>query len=106
MNLSWIFFKVLPTICMYSSIFQDPSTRAWMTTLVKEQKRREMSTMSHGGGTTTTTTDLASPDWDSHDDMYLVCVHNVSPDQPYTILRAPHSSTAQDIITQVRYLLT
>ena len=33
--------------------------------------------------------------------MFLVCVYNVSPDQPYTIFKAPTTSTAQDIITQV-----
>ena len=32
---------------------------------------------------------------------FLVCVHNVSDAQPYAILRAPVSSTAQDIIVQV-----
>lgn len=31
---------------------------------------------------------------------FLVCVYNVAPDQPYTIFKAPTSSTAQDIITQ------
>lgn len=32
---------------------------------------------------------------------FLVCIHNISDDQPYAILRAPVSSTAQDIIAQV-----
>ena len=71
---------------------QDPSTRAWMTTLVKEQKRREMSTSSDPANS-------VSLEWDAQE-MYLVCIYNVSPDLPYTILRAPHSSTALDIITQ------
>lgn len=45
---------------------------------------------------------LPSGDWDCHSQqMFLVCVFNVSEDQPYTILQAPCSSTAQDIITQV-----
>ena len=37
--------------------------------------------------------------------MFVVCVYNVSPDQPYTVFKAPVSSTAQDIITQVGYRL-
>ena len=54
--------------------------------------------MGGGGGTDM----LQSGDWDSHlQQMFLVCVFNVSEDQPYTILQAPSSSTAQDIITQV-----
>lgn len=40
-------------------------------------------------------------DWEGEEHMFLVCVFNVSPDQPYTIFKAPVSSTAQDIITQV-----
>jgi len=41
-----------------------------------------------------------SPDSDSP--VFLVCVHNVSADQPYVILQAPVCSTAQDIVAQVR----
>lgn len=33
--------------------------------------------------------------------MFLVCVYNVSSDQPYTVFKAPCSSTALDVITQV-----
>ena len=40
-------------------------------------------------------------DWEGEDHMFLVCVFNVSPDQPYTIFKAQVTSTAQDIITQV-----
>ena len=36
-------------------------------------------------------------------DTFLVCVHNVSEDQPYAILRASVSSTATDIIKQVGF---
>ena len=43
----------------------------------------------------------SSGDWDKEEHMFLVCVYNVSPDQPYTIFKAPISSTSQDIITQV-----
>lgn len=51
-------------------------------------------------------TDEESSVWDSEENMFLVCVYNVSPDQPYTVFKAPVSSTAQDIITQVRYIFT
>lgn len=36
------------------------------------------------------------------DDMFLVQVHEVSPEQPHTVIKAPRYSTAQDIIQQVR----
>lgn len=34
-------------------------------------------------------------------DTFLVCVHNVCDNQPYVILRANISSTANDIIRKV-----
>ncbi|XP_026171257.1 1-phosphatidylinositol 4,5-bisphosphate phosphodiesterase epsilon-1 isoform X3 [Mastacembelus armatus] len=34
------------------------------------------------------------------DDMFLVQVHEVSPEQPHTVIKAPRYSTAQDIIQQ------
>ncbi|XP_016412903.1 1-phosphatidylinositol 4,5-bisphosphate phosphodiesterase epsilon-1 isoform X1 [Sinocyclocheilus rhinocerous] len=34
------------------------------------------------------------------DDMFLVQVHDVSPEQPHTVIKAPRYSTAQDIIQQ------
>jgi hypothetical protein len=52
-----------------------------------------------------TDSSLDTTAWDVADDqMFLVCVYNVSKDQPYTIFKAPVSSTAQDIITQVWFL--
>ena len=39
--------------------------------------------------------------WEAQEKMFLVCVYNVSPDQPYTVFKAPCSSTALDVITQV-----
>ncbi|KAH9518381.1 Phospholipase C [Bulinus truncatus] len=64
----------------------DPSSRAWMTTMLKEQKRQME--------------EFNTTDWEGEEHMFLVCVFNVSPDQPYTIFKAPVTSTAQDIITQ------
>lgn len=35
------------------------------------------------------------------DEMFFVQVHEVSPEQPHTVIKAPRYSTAQDIIQQV-----
>lgn len=35
------------------------------------------------------------------DEMFLVQVHEVSPEQPHTVIKAPRYSTAQDVIQQV-----
>ncbi|XP_022238999.1 1-phosphatidylinositol 4,5-bisphosphate phosphodiesterase epsilon-1-like [Limulus polyphemus] len=73
----------------------DPSTRAWVTTIrstsCKEvlQRRQESETSCD-----------ELQDWGGEEETFLVCVYNVSPDQPYAILRAPVTSTAQDIIAQ------
>ncbi|XP_037802088.1 1-phosphatidylinositol 4,5-bisphosphate phosphodiesterase epsilon-1-like isoform X2 [Penaeus monodon] len=71
----------------------DPSTRAWLTTIMstasKEKRKRntegDMSEEAKG--------------WEEEDN-FLVCVYNVSAQIPYTILKAPTSSTAQDILAQ------
>ena len=39
------------------------------------------------------------------EDMFFVQVHEVSPEQPHTVIKAPRYSTAQDIIQQVRTLM-
>ena len=36
-------------------------------------------------------------------DMFFVQVHEVSPEQPHTVIKAPRYSTAQDIIQQVSH---
>lgn len=36
------------------------------------------------------------------DDMFFIQIHEVSPEQPHTVIKAPRYSTAQDIIQQVR----
>lgn len=36
------------------------------------------------------------------EDAFFVQVHDVSPEQPRTVIKAPRYSTAQDIIQQVR----
>lgn len=35
------------------------------------------------------------------EEMFFVQVHDVSPEQPHTVIKAPRYSTAQDIIQQV-----
>ncbi|XP_052770885.1 1-phosphatidylinositol 4,5-bisphosphate phosphodiesterase epsilon-1-like [Mya arenaria] len=72
-------------------ISTDPSSRAWVTSMLAKENRRKFEGGVGGSG---------SGDWDRDEHMFLVCVYNVSPDQPYTIFKAPISSTAQDIITQ------
>lgn len=41
----------------------------------------------------------------AEDDMFFVQVHEVSPEQPHTVIKALRYSTAQDIIQQVRRVL-
>lgn len=38
----------------------------------------------------------------AEEDVFLVQIHEVSPEQPHTVIKAPRYSTAQDIIQQVR----
>ncbi|XP_035226303.1 1-phosphatidylinositol 4,5-bisphosphate phosphodiesterase epsilon-1-like isoform X2 [Stegodyphus dumicola] len=68
----------------------DPSTRAWITTIRgtinKEKRSKDM-----GGG-------LCG--WTDGEEAFLVCIYNVAPDQPYAILKAPITSTSQDIVQQ------
>lgn len=76
----------------------DPSTRAWMTTIrtaynQKEKQKRQDTDLSGG-------TELNSAWNDDTEDTFLVCIYNVSPDQPYAILKAPTCSSSQDIIAQ------
>ncbi|XP_076030317.1 1-phosphatidylinositol 4,5-bisphosphate phosphodiesterase epsilon-1-like isoform X2 [Oratosquilla oratoria] len=75
----------------------DPSTRAWLTTIMstasKEKRKKATGEAdSPSGGD-------EAQGWEEEDN-FLVCVYNVSAQIPYTILKAPASSTAQDIIAQ------
>lgn len=72
----------------------DPSTRAWMTTIRSASANKERSESAEN---------RIINDWqDKRDDeeIFLVCIYNVSKDQPYTILKASIPSTALDIISQ------
>jgi phosphatidylinositol phospholipase C epsilon len=99
-------------------VSDDPSTRAWMSTIKAATMRKEkmirasqQQLLDSSGETTITTTNESSsreseysfsPWNDDLIDNFLVCVYNVSPDQPYTILKATTTSTAQEIIQRVR----
>ncbi|XP_052101648.1 1-phosphatidylinositol 4,5-bisphosphate phosphodiesterase epsilon-1-like isoform X3 [Mytilus californianus] len=68
-------------------VSDDPSSRAWITTMLSRERQRIKC-------------ENDAADWESVEQVFIVCVYNVAPDQPYTIFKAPISSTAQDIITQ------
>ncbi|XP_055387765.1 1-phosphatidylinositol 4,5-bisphosphate phosphodiesterase epsilon-1-like [Condylostylus longicornis] len=64
-------------------IRDDPSSRAYITSIRSVSKRRSMG----AGGV-------------SDDEPFLVCIYNVSADIPYTIFQVAIGSTAQDVIAQ------
>lgn len=75
----------------------DPSTRAWMTSIrVTNKERAKRQDQSAAGN------DEIIADWqeEHENETFLVCIYNVSNDQPYTILKSSVKSTSQDIITQ------
>lgn len=78
-------------------VADDPSSRAWMSTIKAATIRKErlLSRQDSDGLDEFTS-------WnDDPMDNFLVCIYNVSPDQPYAILKASVSSTANDIIQRV-----
>lgn len=98
----------------------DPSTRAWMSTIkaanvLKERKlARQISEGTSSNDSTCNTASAVSSSTEHNNDgnkfsswsddfldNFLVCIYNVSPDQPYTILKASTHSTAQEIIQRV-----
>ncbi|CAJ0572763.1 unnamed protein product, partial [Mesorhabditis spiculigera] len=106
----------------------DPSSRAWITSIIKsggssggaspnpglsERKSYEgigmkspSSSQLHAKSVEVEADTLEQPSslnprGRSMGDTFLVCVHNVSDDQPYAILRASINSTATDVIKQV-----
>lgn len=74
---------------MIKKTSNDPSTRAWLTTIMSTASKRDSDCNS----------DEDAKGWEEETN-FLVCVHNVSTQIPYTILKAPMSSTAQDILAQ------
>lgn len=80
-------------------VSDDPSTRAWMSTIKAAAMRKDM--IMRKGEEHNSPADHFSSWNDDHFDNFLVCIYNVSPDQPYTILKASTTSTAQEIIQRV-----
>lgn len=66
----------------------DPSSRAWLTSVRNTFERQRPDN---------TTPDLSSLE---NVENFLVCIHNVSQDIPYAILRVPMKATAQDVLAQ------
>ncbi|KHJ91934.1 hypothetical protein OESDEN_08188 [Oesophagostomum dentatum] len=105
---------------------KDPSSRAWITSIIKSgtatganspnigarTEEQSISTHStHTEGRSQHSDSCSDPLYlgeagansraRSMGDTFLVCIHKVSEDQPYAILRASIHSTATDIIKQV-----
>lgn len=78
----------------------DPSTRAWMTTIRSSSANKERNRRQDQGCSRTNEEIIADWEDETENETFLVCIFNVSEDQPYTILKASVASSAQDIITQ------
>lgn len=74
-------------------IGDDPSSRAWLSSIRSVSERRSLSAEAAHGEPTST------PLWDDTE-SFLVCICNVSPDIPYAILKVPVNATAQDVLAQ------
>ncbi|KAJ9590133.1 hypothetical protein L9F63_016745 [Diploptera punctata] len=86
----------------------DPSSRAWLSSIRSTAGRERRSMPSCMGGEMTTvgaTSESLQQEqqqlrtWEEAD-TFLVCVYNVSPEIPYAILKVPLSSCAQDVLAQ------
>lgn len=83
---------------IFKRIGNDPSSRAWLTSIRSVSERRSICAGAEEGGRSNSGEDGTSS-WDD-DDTFLVCIYNVSPDIPYAILKVPISATAQDVLAQ------
>lgn len=68
----------------------DPSSRAWLSSIRSVSNREREARESEGSITST---------WDETD-TFLVCIYNVSPEIPYAILKVPLNACAQDVLAQ------
>lgn len=84
---------------IFKKIGNDPSSRAWLTSIRSVSERRAMFNTNEENASNSGASNEASTSWDD-DDTFLVCVYNVSPDIPYAILKAPINATAQDVLAQ------
>lgn len=81
-------------------IADDPSTRAWMTSIRSSSANKERQEKRQDQNYVPSEEIVAGWEDEPENETFLVCIYNVSHDQPYTILKASNASTAQDIITQ------
>ncbi|XP_021709977.1 1-phosphatidylinositol 4,5-bisphosphate phosphodiesterase epsilon-1 [Aedes aegypti] len=87
-------------------IGNDPSSRAWVTSIRRTADARRASiATATANDETSSGVPGAGPTVDDplaleNVDNFLVCVFNVSHDIPYAILRVPIKSTAQDVLAQ------
>lgn len=88
---------------IFKKIGNDPSSRAWLTSIRSVSERRSTFTGNEGGSGGNAndggTEGGGSSSWDD-DDTFMVCIYNVSPDIPYAILKVPMNATAQDVLAQ------
>ena len=102
---------------MLKKIGDDPSSRAWLTSVrrigaaaerdylstsftSKDSSTNSTLTVSTPGTTLTqvpSASDITSIENVEH---FVVCIYNVSPDIPYAMLRVPYKATAQDVLAQ------
>jgi phosphatidylinositol phospholipase C epsilon len=95
-------------------IGDDPSSRAWLTSVRRPASERRSDYMSKSselyskdgsqtssGSGTAASTPQATTDTTLIDvENFVVCIYNVSPDIPYAMLRVPLKATAQDVLAQ------
>ncbi|XP_062559576.1 1-phosphatidylinositol 4,5-bisphosphate phosphodiesterase epsilon-1-like [Armigeres subalbatus] len=86
-------------------IGNDPSSRAWVTSIRRtaDARRASIATATANDETSGEQRPVSRADDPlalENVDNFLVCVFNVSHDIPYAILRVPIKSTAQDVLAQ------
>lgn len=99
---------------IFKKIGNDPSSRAWLTSIRRCAERKSICMGSSDANSLTNTLTASSggasggagastsPNNDDLEnlDNFLVCIYNVSNDIPYAILRVPIKATAQDVLAQ------
>lgn len=68
----------------------DPSSRAWLSSIRSVANREREARKSDGGPCNA---------WEEND-TFLVCIYNVSPEIPYAILKVPLNACSQDVLAQ------
>ncbi|XP_053623157.1 1-phosphatidylinositol 4,5-bisphosphate phosphodiesterase epsilon-1-like isoform X2 [Plodia interpunctella] len=70
----------------------DPSSRAWLTSIRSASTDRQKDK--------SVSDEESAPDEERRPDNFLVCVHNVSHEIPYAILKVPLTATASYVVYQ------